>query len=183
MEVSVLDSNEPVGVVPYDPSWPTLFAQEREKLIQIFSGIDVRVEHIGSTAVPGLGGKPVIDILVGVIEIGEVQSRLSELEKLGYRYVPEFESQNPERQFFVKKTSGVCSHHLHTVEIGGEFWRHYLLFRDYLRAHEAITRQYFETKEKLAGQFKDDRESYTNGKSVFIKRVLSEAEEGFCPFC
>ncbi len=170
-------------IVPYDPRWPALFAQEREGLLRLFTGTIVEIEHIGSTAVPGLGGEPVIDILLGVLELKQIQDRISALEGLGYRSVSELKSQNPEHQIFAKEAGGQHIYHLHVVEMRGEFWRHFLLFRDYLKAHKKMIQQYYELKVQLAEQFKDDRKAYTDAKSAFIKRILSEAEQGLCPFC
>lgn len=161
-------------IVPYDPRWPSLFAQEREGLLRLFTGTIVEIEHIGSTAVPGLGGEPVIDILLGVLELKQIQDRILALEGLGYR---------PEHQIFAKEAGGQHIYHLHVVEMRGEFWRHFLLFRDYLKAHGEMVRQYYELKVQLAEQFKHDRNAYTDAKSAFIKRILSEAEQGLCPFC
>ncbi|HLB02932.1 MAG TPA: GrpB family protein [Nitrospiria bacterium] len=170
-------------IVPYDSRWPDLFAQEREALLRLFTGKTVEIEHIGSTAVPNLGGEPVIDILLGVLELTQVQKRVLALEEMGYRSMPDLESQNPECRIFAKEAAGQHTHHLHVVEMRSEFWRHYLLFRDYLKAHETMIQQYYELKVQLARRFKDDRNAYTEAKSAFIKRMVSEAEQGLCPFC
>ena len=170
-------------IVPYDPRWPALFVQERETLLCLFTGTTVEIEHIGGTAIPGLGGEPVIDMLLGVLELGQVQNRILALEELGYRSVPELESQNPEYHIFAKEAAGKHTHHLHVVEMRGEVWRHYLLFRDYLKAHGKLIQQYYELKVQLAERFKNDRNAYSDAKSAFIKRILSEAEQGLCPFC
>ncbi|MGH7274253.1 MAG: GrpB family protein [Nitrospiria bacterium] len=170
-------------IVPYDSRWPDLFAQEKEVLLRLFTGQTVKIEHIGSTAVPNLGGEPVIDILLGVLELKQVQKRVLALEEMGYRSMPGLESQNPECRIFAKEASGQQTHYLHVVEMRSEFWRHYLLFRDYLKAHETMIQQYYELKMQLAEQFKNDRNAYNDAKSVFIKRILSEAEQGLCPFC
>ena len=174
---------EAVIVVPYDPKWPGLYAQEAERLLALFSGTSTLAEPIGSTAVPGLGGKPVMDILLGVYEFRDVEERVSGLEALGYRYIPEFEEEIPDRRFFIKSHSGVRTHHLHVVELSGEHWRHHLLLRDYLRAHPKICQEYEQVKIALAEKFKDDRAAYTEGKSGFLKKILAEATQGFCPYC
>jgi GrpB-like predicted nucleotidyltransferase (UPF0157 family) len=177
-----LKTDVPV-TVPYDPRCPALFAREKEALLRLFTGTIVEIEHIGSTSVPGLGGEPVIDILLGVLDLKQIQDRIPALEGLGYRSVSELKSQNFEHQIFAKEAGGQHMYHLHAVEVRNEFWRHFLLFRDYLKAHKDIIHQYYELKVRLAEQFKHDRNAYTGAKSAFIKRILSEAEQGLCPFC
>ena len=174
--------NAPV-IVPYNPRWADLFVQEKERLLRLFTGTTVEIEHIGSTAVPGLGGEPVIDVLLGVLGLEQVQKRILALQEMGYRFVPELESQDHEGKIFVIEAAGKHTHHLHVVEMRSEFWRHYLLFRDYLKAHETMIQQYYELKMQLAERFKNDRNAYIDAKSAFIKRILSEAEQGLCPFC
>jgi GrpB-like predicted nucleotidyltransferase (UPF0157 family) len=178
-----VNRNRPVTIVPYDPLWPSFFAREREALLRLFRGAMVEIEHIGSTAVPGLGGEPAIDILLGVLELRQAQDRILALEGQGYRALSQLESESSEHRIFAKETEGQSSFHLHVVEMRGEFWRHFLLFRDYLKAHQKMIREYHELKLRLGGQFKHDRNAYTDAKSAFIKRILSEAEQGLCPFC
>ena len=179
----MLNQNGSVIVVPYNPRWLGIFAQEKEALLRLFAGTLVQIEHIGSTAIPHLGGEPVIDILLGVLELEQVWKRIPALEELGYRSISESESQNPEQRIFAKEADGQHTHHLYVVGIRGEYWRHHLLFRDYLTAHEKMIQQYDELKVQQAERFKNDRSAYTEAKSGFIKRVLSEAEQGFCTFC
>jgi GrpB-like predicted nucleotidyltransferase (UPF0157 family) len=178
-----LDQNGSVIVVPYNPSWPELFAQEKEALLPLFTGTPVQIEHIGGTAIPHLSGEPVIDILLGVLELEQAEKQISALGKLGYQPISASESQNPEQRIFAKVTAGRHTYHLYVVGIRGEYWRHYLLLRDYLMAHEKLIREYGELKVQQAGQFKNDRHAYTEAKSRFIRRILSEAEQGFCTFC
>ena len=168
----------PVVIVPYDEQWPRHFESERIRLQSLLSGINFRIEHVGSTAVPGLGAKPIIDIMLGVDNRSQIEKRIPTFEKIGYLYVPEIETMMPEDRFFYRQdTSGLVSHHLHSVELSSNFWRDHLLFRDYLRTHPEVAEQYFQLKRKLAEQFRDDRAAYTESKSEFIAAVLAEAHK------
>jgi GrpB-like predicted nucleotidyltransferase (UPF0157 family) len=136
------------------------------------------LEHVGSTAVPGLGAKPIIDMLLGVGRLAEVEARLPALEALGYEYVPRFESRLPERRFFVGVAPRGRTHHLHGVEIGGSFWQRQLLFRDCLRSEPETAAAYERLKRDLARRHADDRETYTEAKADFIEAVLERASAG-----
>lgn len=168
----------PVVIVPYDEQWPKHFESEQIRLQPILSGINFRIEHAGSTAVPGLGAKPIIDIMLGVDQLSQIEKRIPAFEKIGYLYVPEIEAMIPGDRFFYRQdTSGMVSHHLHGVELSSNFWRDHLLFRDYLRAHPEVAEQYFQLKRKSAEQFRDNRSAYTESKSEFIAAVLTEAQK------
>ncbi|MCK6460835.1 MAG: GrpB family protein [Planctomycetes bacterium] len=164
-----------VVLVPYDPDWPRRFERERDLLARIFRGTAVAIEHVGSTAVPGLGGKPVLDIMAGVPQLSDVEARIPDLEVAGYEYVAEYESRLPERRYFRKPRAGPRTHHLHAVVRDGVFWRRHLLFRDYLRTHPEAASAYFELKERLASRYRTDRVAYTDGKSAFVESVLARA--------
>ncbi len=165
----------PVIIVPYDPSWPRKFERESALLAEIFSGTSTAIEHIGSTAIPNLGAKPIIDIMVGVSALADVESRIPELEAQGYQYVPEFEAQIPERRYFRKPQEGIPTHHLHAVARESAFWKRHLLFRDYLRANPKAAAAYSELKQQLAARHRTERIAYTEGKSEFVESVLRMA--------
>lgn len=169
-----------VLLVPYDPDWPRRFECERALLVRVFLGTAAAIEHVGSTAVPGLGAKPVLDIMVGVPSLSEIESRIRALESEGYEYVPEYEAQLPERRYFRKSSAGRRTHHLHAVARDGPFWRSHILFRDYLRAHPEAAAAYFELKQQLASRHRADLAGYTDGKSAFVQSILRKAasEEG-----
>lgn len=162
-----------IALAPYDPRWPELFRQEREHLLACLPReILGRIEHIGSTAVPGLSAKPVIDMLIEVRSLEETKLRIVPiLEEQGYDYfwrptrgsdVPPFYA------WFIKRDSaGVRTHHIHMVEADSEHWDR-LLFRDYLVAHPEIAQEYQALKEQLARRYAHDRERYTEAKTVFI---------------
>jgi GrpB-like predicted nucleotidyltransferase (UPF0157 family) len=160
----------PVIVVPYDSDWPCRFDRERAVLDAMFRGSDVVIEHVGSTAVPGVGAKPVIDILVGLSRLAEAEARVGALETAGYQYVQKLERQIPERRYFRKPRLGPSAYHLHCVVKGGDFWVRLLAFRDYLRAHPEAAAAHYDLKRDLAARF--DKEEYTNAKSPFIEGIL-----------
>jgi len=124
-------------IVEYDPRWPALFEEERSRLLATTGTLLAVIEHVGSTAVPGLAANPIIDIMGGVRELSEVTRYVAALEGIGYEYVPQYEVSIPERRYFRKPRTrqGPRTHHLHIVELTSDFWRRHLLFRDYLRTH------------------------------------------------
>jgi GrpB-like predicted nucleotidyltransferase (UPF0157 family) len=165
-----------VILVAYDPEWPYRFEQERSVLAAVFAGSEAAIEHVGSTAVPGLGSKPVIDIMVGVSALSEADRRIAILEDAGYEYVQAYESQLPERRYFRKPRFGPRLYHLHCVVRDGEFWVRHIAFRDYLRAHPEAATAYYELKRELAARC--SRKDYTDAKSPFIEGILASALGG-----
>lgn len=164
-------------IVEYDPRWSKLFAEEAATVSQLLGNTIVKIEHIGSTAVPALAAKPIIDLMVGVSSLDHAHDAVPLLETLSYVYWRD--DPRPGRMFFVKGMPpyGVQrTHHLHIVEADGEFWEQHLLFRDYLRHHPAEAQHYAALKRDLAAQFKCDREAYTNGKNEYIQAVIARAQ-------
>lgn len=160
--------------VDYDPRWPGLFAEEAKRLRQAIGGALVAVEHVGSTSIPGLSAKPVIDILVGVRVLGEGEKAVPALDALGYEY--RGENGIPGRLFLRKGLVEYRrTHHLHMVGMGHEQWASMLSFRDYLRAHPDEAGRYEALKRDLASQFRGDRRAYTDGKAEFVEAVLAKA--------
>jgi GrpB-like predicted nucleotidyltransferase (UPF0157 family) len=138
----------------------------------VFAGSEAVIEHVGSTAVHGLGAKPVIDVMVGLPALVEVEGRIPALEAAGYEYVQEYEKQLPERRYFRKPRLGPRAFHVHCVIKGNDFWIRHLAFRDYLRAHPESAVAYYNLKRDLAMRF--TKEEYTQAKMPFIEDVLSE---------
>jgi GrpB-like predicted nucleotidyltransferase (UPF0157 family) len=165
--------DEPVRIVPYDPRWAACFAKESVALeTAVGAWVTGGIHHVGSTAVPGLAAKPIIDILVGVEDL--VSSRacfapLSELDYLYARYRPE------EMHWFCKPRPSRRTHHLHLVPTDSARFHDELAFRDYLRAHPGTAIDYATLKRGLAARFRDDREAYTDAKAAFIRDVLARA--------
>jgi GrpB-like predicted nucleotidyltransferase (UPF0157 family) len=166
----------PIQIVEYNPDWPRRFAAEREQLAVVFRPLTVRIEHIGSTAVPGLGAKPIIDIMLGVDRIEDVQTSISALDANGYEYRPDMEATLPGRRFFVKPPAHPRKVHLHVVEHATPFWERHLRFRNLLRSHPAAAAEYLALKRRLAIEFADNREGYTDAKTEFIEAILKTAE-------
>ena len=160
-----------VIIVPYDPDWPRRFDEERRLLAAVFEGSDAVVEHVGSTAVPGLGAKPVIDIMVGVPALVEAEGRIPALEAAGYEYVPKYETQLPLRRYFRKPRLGPRIFHVHCVATGGDLWIRHLAFRDHLRGHPESAAAYYSLKRELA--LRVSKEEYAEAKSPFIEGVLA----------
>ena len=163
----------PVRIVPYDPSWPGLFNQERATLAQVLAPwLAGPIEHVGSTAVPGLVAKPVIDIMVAVESLAASRPAISVLPEVGYQYFP----YRPDvMHWFCKPSAAFRTHHLHLIPFGSRLWTERLVFRDYLRGHSATAAEYAELKRQLAVKFEFDREAYTDAKGEFIQRVLKLA--------
>jgi len=163
-------SDEPVRLIAYDPDWPRRFELERATLSgAIWPWIDGGIHHVGSTAVPGLEAKPIIDILAGVRDLDESRGCFDPLAALGYLYAPYMEA---EMQWFCKPHPSRRTHHLHLVPTGSERFRAELNFRDLLRADDLLAAEYLALKQRLAGSFENDRDAYTAAKSEFIRRAL-----------
>jgi GrpB-like predicted nucleotidyltransferase (UPF0157 family) len=163
-------TDEPIRIVPHDPRWAARFEQESVALTDaIGEWVDGGVHHVGSTAVPGLAAKPVIDILVGVRSLEESRTCFGRLGELEYLYFP---YRSDEMHWFCKPNSNRRTHHLHLAPIDGERFRDELAFRDYLRAHRDVAEEYGELKRRLAQELRHDREAYTEAKGEFIRATL-----------
>ncbi len=165
---------EPVQIAEYDPAWPVLFERERGLIEAALADLVAAIEHVGSTAVPGLGAKPVIDIMIGVRNLADGEKCVRPLEELGYEY--RGEAGIPGRLYFRRLTGGRRSHQIHMVEHGGDFWRRHRLFRDYLREHREEAKAYHELKVRLAERFGTDRLGYNEAKTEFIELVMTKAK-------
>ena len=165
----------PVVIVPYDPRWPRLFQAESELIRKQIGSYLEALEHIGSTAVPRLAAKPIIDIMPGLRQLSDARGCIEPLAAIGYEYVPEYESELPERRYFRKGPPEGRTHHVHMVEAATDFWHRHLLFRDYLRTHSETAKEYEALKHRLARENRTDRDAYTSGKTPFIEAVIERA--------
>ena len=167
---------KPVIVTEYDPSWPELFRREAELIYAALEGVGIRIEHMGSTAVPGLQAKPIIDIMIGVSSIEQADSCVPFIEGTGYLYRPEHEDSMPERRYFERSGSEI-DYHVHMVVFGSRFWKDHIFFRNYLRENPEAVQQYAALKKELAEKYRDNREAYTNGKAEFIQGILRRQKD------
>ncbi|HEX6941306.1 MAG TPA: GrpB family protein [Gemmatimonadaceae bacterium] len=163
----------PVEIAPYDPTWPQLFDEEAERLRQSLAAWLVgAIEHIGSTAVPGLAAKPVIDIMAGVTSLEESRYAIGAAQAMGYCYAP---YQAEIEHWFCKPSFAFRTHHLHLIPVGSPQWIRPIAFRNYLRAHSEVAAEYESLKRRLALEHRLDREAYTAAKRPFIDRITSLA--------
>ena len=170
-----------IEIVPYNPAWPAAFALERDRLRAALGDLALRIDHNGSTAVPGLAAKPVIDIQISVASLQNVAAYAAPLEQLGYSHLAHADDERC--PFFYRPSAWPHTHHLHIVEAGGEEERRTLAFRDYLRGHADAAREYAALKRELAaehgGGSADAREAYATAKTSFVSRILDAALPGF----
>ncbi len=159
---------EPVVLYDHDPAWPAAFEAERARLTAALPGTFVAIEHIGSTAVPGLRTKPVIDLLAGVRTIDEAYALNAIAAGFGYGAPPEYNAALKTRQWFMRQSGGRRTHHLHVVVHGGDEWNVRVAFRDRLRRDATLRAAYTALKDDLARRHAGDRDAYTEGKSAFI---------------
>jgi len=164
-----------VQLVESRSEWPNRFLKEKARIEQALSGFAplLGLEHIGSTAVPGLPAKPILDIAAGIDRLEGCDDWIAPLAAIGYEYIPKNEV--PNRHFFRRGEWRKGTHHLHIYEWNGEAWLAHLRFRDYLRAHPEARDRYATLKRELAALHPDDRAAYTRLKSPFIQAMMQEA--------
>lgn len=166
------DPQRKIEVVPYDPRWPDLFAQEAAAISGIGAKCMLAVHHIGSTSVPGLVAKPVIDILLEVTDLAALERYDGEMEGLGY--VVKGEYGIPGRRFYLK---GVWhrTHHIHAFLNASSGFERHLAFRDYLRAHPEDAAEYGALKLKNAAKFPHDMDGYCEAKHDYVTSLEQRA--------
>ena len=161
---------EPIEVVPYDPSWPAWFEGEQARLRSALGETAVAIEHAGSTAVPGLAAKPVLDIVMTAAPFPLPEDAIAAVMTLGYGYLGE--NGIPGRQYFRTRPH---ARHLHVFAPGDAEAERMLRFRDYLRAHPGAAREYEALKLALATRHRLDRDAYVEGKSALVRRLDARA--------
>lgn len=165
----------PVVIHHYDPVWPELYARERARLEALLGARLAAIAHIGSTAVPGLAAKPIIDVLAGVHDLAaDGPPCVEALVGAGWVYEPAHEAVLPARRYFSWPGSRDDAFHLHLVEVDSPFWVDHLLFRDHLRAHPRAALVYQQIKHVLVAR-SADRQAYTAGKAGFVDSILALA--------
>ncbi len=173
--ISPAQRAEPVVVVPYDPAWPAAFARLRDRLAAALGERAVGIEHVGSTAVPGLDAKPIVDIDVVVRPERPLAEIVDALAALGYRYLGDLGIHG--REAF-RAPAGLPRHHLYVCPAGSAALTAHLALRDVLRADPELAAQYGALKRELAARYRDDRDAYAEGKTHFITGVLLRARDG-----
>ncbi len=161
-----------VVVVPYDLAWTASFESARARVSSLLGELSLGIEHIGSTSVPGLSAKPVIDLLVGTRTLKDADVCVPRLIADEWEFPAEVNAKIVGRRFLLKLERFVRTHHLHLVVHGGELWNDYLNFRDKLRRHPELAHEYEQLKRDLAEKYRDQRERYTSSKTDFVARVL-----------
>jgi GrpB-like predicted nucleotidyltransferase (UPF0157 family) len=166
--------SDTIVVTAYDPHWPRLFAETAGPLRAALGATALRIYHIGSTAVPGLDAKPVIDVQISVATLEPMDSYRGPLQGLGYEW--RAWNDNLTRRFF-REPPGQRRLHLHVTQIGSLAELLPLVFRDYLRVNPAAAQRYVALKHQLAAQYPTDRRAYTNAKGPLVWEVLGEATQ------
>jgi putative glutamine amidotransferase len=161
------------GLVEYDPAWPSMFEDEAARIRAALGDVAVGIEHVGSTAVPGLAAKPVIDIQVSVDAMVPRERFVAPLVALGYEFVTD--PTDTEHEYFKKETNGVRTHQIHVCPAGSEWERRHLAFRDHLRASPNDAARYSELKRRLAAEHPRDIMTYIDGKTPFIREIEERA--------
>ncbi len=162
---------QPVEIVAYDSTWSLKFEAERTLLERVLAPwLAAPVEHIGSTAVPTLSAKPIIDIMAPVRSLSASVAAIEAVAQAGYQYYP---YKADVMHWFCKPAPDRRTHHLHLVPYGSEQWNDRLAFRNALRESPKLASEYVELKRRLAREFRLDREAYTEGKTQFVNRVLA----------
>ena len=163
-----------VVLAEYDPRWPERYRYERDRIMHALGKLVVAIEHIGSTAVPGLGAKPIIDIMVAVRSLSnDLPACIEPLRRLGYEQVDRADF--TDSCFFCHGAWGPSTRHLHLTQYGSAFWNEKLLFRDYLRLHADTAAEYYSLKRSLAAQYAANRTAYTDAKTSYIRAVVGRA--------
>ena len=164
-----------VSLVSHSSNWHTEFEQEKEKLQAVLGNIALAIEHIGSTSIPGLSAKPILDIAVAVENIEALKSVIPVLTAAGYDILDSIETKG--EVLARKGTPDNRTHYIHVEILGDTYWNNHIMFRDFLLKHQEYVKAYEKLKKDLAKQFSDDRKKYTAAKNDFIQNVLKLAQK------
>ncbi len=167
-------------IVPYDPQWPALYERERDAIRRVIGDRLMAIEHVGSTAVPNLGAKPIVDVMGALPHLADAAACIAPLAAIGYQFVPEAMRDLPDDRYFERWTEGyeqgIELAHLHLTAHGSAFWRDHLLFRDFLRTHPQTASEYEDLKRQLASRHVSGA-TYAPAKGEFIQAVLTQARQ------
>jgi GrpB-like predicted nucleotidyltransferase (UPF0157 family) len=162
-----------VRIVECDPAWPALAGTELHRIEEALGEVAERLEHVGSTAVPGLAAKPILDLQISVATLEPRARYVEALERLGYLFVPAPES--PDHHFFARPPQRPRTHHLHVCEAGGVHELRHVALRDFLRVHPDEAARYAALKRRLAAQHPQDRLAYIDGKAEHVAALEARA--------
>lgn len=166
----------------YNPQWQEEFDKEKESLKKIFGDVAKSIERVGSTSVEGLSAKPIIDIAIGVDALGDLDKANEEILKFSHYTI---KKDNADGEILMRRGTPIklgeekpdyVTHFIHIMEIDGRKYKETLAYRDYLRANDAVRKEYEKLKQKLAIKYQNDRKSYTQAKDEFIKNILSKCD-------
>lgn len=160
-----------VQLSEYQPEWRDAFGQEELNLATVLGNLSLGVEHIGSTAIPGMKAKPILDLMVAVPSLDRWEQYEKPLETLSYQFMRDMR-EDQQHVLFVKGSEENRTHYLKLTEYDSDFWKEHLIFRDFLVEHPEYAREYESLKESLLNEHKGDRKPYTQGKAVFIEKML-----------
>ena len=164
--------HEDVALHPYDPQGPARFQAERDRLLALFPTQLLDVQHFGSTAIPGMPAKPIIDLLGGVASMAVADALMVPLLQSHYTTSAEFNTTLTDRRWLMRWADGRRTHHLHLVVMGNAEWLRRLRFRDALRVDPSLAERYAQLKSELVAKHRADREAYTQAKTEFVLSVL-----------
>ncbi|MBW4656343.1 MAG: GrpB family protein [Kaiparowitsia implicata GSE-PSE-MK54-09C] len=166
---NILDA---IRLSPHNPEWAKEFQQEKQRILHLIEPSVIDIQHIGSTSIPSISAKPIIDILIALVQPGLTANHMTSLQSLGYLY--EGQVLNLAEHHFFRKGMP-RTHHIHIADFESDFWHRHILFRDYLRAHIKEAKRYNQLKHELSKKFEFDRKSYTMSKTPLIESILANA--------
>lgn len=162
-----------VRIVEHDPAWPALAERELRRIAEAVGDVAVRLEHVGSTAVPGLAAKPIVDLQLSVTALEPRERYVAPLQRLGYLFAPAPES--PDYHFFAKPPERPRAHHLHVCQAGGEQELRHVAVRDFLRSHPEEAARYAALKREVVARHPQDRLAYIDGKDAYVTALEQRA--------
>ena len=165
-----------VRLVSHNPKWAEYFCAEKELLLGVIGEKIIDIRHVGSTSIPGIPAKPIIDMIAATERLAEIEVFTQDLKRLGYE--DKGDGNVPGRRFFVKGEETRRTHHLNFCEPGSVFWKSHLAFCEYLKQHLDAANEYAALKQALAAAFPNDRAAYTSAKERFVHSILERADAG-----
>lgn len=166
-----------VKLEDYNEDWKEKFEKERKTLSQIFKEDALEIQHVGSTSIPGLEAKPIIDIAIAVKELEIALKYVEKMEEAGYSFRGNAGVEG--RYFFAKGPEDNRTHYVHIEPINSPNWETHIFYKKYLLEHPEIVAEYEKLKEELARLYPEDRKKYTSGKNDFIQKILNKARKEY----